>query len=353
MVWISFLFMISLAWSEQLPKLLTKYGSESLRYISMDGKITYLQKKPGVLGLISNFRSVDFLTDVSTSNFLVTGSRDKIKLVIEVIPNVHTEYNLIRNHQLYIVNWGKSNPKELGIGRNARLHLKDEWLTYYHAYDRMLNVQNLSTQKKYQIRLAKKDNPFFLPEAVMLTNDTVIYTDVNESGHAALISYNLATKVSSVIFRAPQTATKLEICSNQDYLAIGEFPYEGVNRGSKIMHIKITEGMNLAGYETIYNTIDQDIGNMVCHPEGVYFIKTMSQDKAFTTKITDAVRLDLKTQKIDAKSSLGNVTQLIEMDGRIMIPFRGEFYVLEGESNLANDVLKKAPSAKEELPLDI
>ena len=48
-----------------------------------------------------------------------------------------------------------------------------------------------------------------------------------------------------------------------------------------------------------------------------------------------------------------NVTQLVEMDGRVLVPFRGEFFVLEGKNNLGDDTLKSAPSPQEELPLEI
>lgn len=354
MHWISFIFLMSFVFGEELlPKFLTKHSPDTLRYISMDGMTAYVQKKPGVLGLINSFKSVEFLTDSADSDFLVTGSPDKIRMAIEVIPNPHTEYNLLKNHKILVTGWGSTQTKEIGLGKKPRLHLKDEWITFFDAYEKILHIQNVVTQKKYEIRLANKANPFFIPDAVMVAQDNVTYTDINESGYAALISYNLATKISAVIYRAPQSGTRLELCRNEGYLAVGEFPYEGLNRGSKIMHIKVGAETNLAGYTTIYSSVDQDLGNIVCHPKAVYFIKTMRQDKKFHTKTTDAVRLDLKTQAIESKTTEGNISQLIEMDERIMIPFRGDFYVIEGKSNLSNDTLKAPPSSNEELPLDL
>jgi len=67
--------------------------------------------------------------------------------------------------------------------------------------------------------------------------------------------------------------------------------------------------------------------------------------------VTEAVKLEIKTQNIEAKTSLKAVSQIIEMDGRVLVPFRGEFFVLEGQSNLGDDTLK-TPS-KEELQIDI
>lgn len=319
----------------------------------MDGRTVYIQKKPGVLGLVSSFRAVDFLSDSSASDVLVTGSHNKIRLAIEVIPNAHLEYNLIKNHKIFIVNWGNAQAKEVGQGKAARLHLKDDWITFYDGYSRILHIHDLPSQKKYEIKLSTKSNPFFIPEVIMVSSDHVTYTDINEDGYAALISYNLSTKISSIIYRSPQTGTRLELCREESYMAIGEFPYDGVNRGSKIMHIKLQGQINLAGYSTIYNSAVPDIGNIVCTKDAVFFIKTMGQNKVLTTKTTDAVKLDINSQKLEEKTSLGNVTQLLEMDGRVMVPFRGEFYVIEGISNLGNDTLKAIPSKQEELPLDI
>lgn len=352
MAWISlFVFFISLHAAE-LPYFLTKHAPETLRFISMDGRYAYVQKKPGVLGLVSSFRSVDFLSVPNQSDFLVKASRFKKRLAIEVIPNAHDEYNLLKQHKIFVVDYGNSSPREVGQGRSARLHWGDEWISYYDAYEKTLRVQNLVTQKRYDIRLSKKANPFFVPDVEMVSSNTLIYTDINEAGFAAMISYNLITKSSNVVYRAPQTATRLELCQQENYIAIGEFPYDGVSRGSKILHIKTSNVINLAGYTTMYSSIEQDIGNIVCLPESIYFVKTMTQDKQLNFRVTEAVKLDLRSQQIEAKSDLKHVTQLIEMDGRVLIPLRGQFLVLEGKFNLGDDTLKSVPN-KEELQIDI
>jgi hypothetical protein len=351
MAWISLIFLLAIGFAQEPPKFLTKHSPESLRYISIDGRMAYVQKKPGLLGLVSSFRSVDFLSETSTSDFNVTGSRDKVRLAIEAIPNAHTEYNLIKNHKIFIVQWGNSQAKEVAQGRASRLHLKDEWLTYFNAYDQVLHILNLVTSKKYEIKLSVKANPFFVPEAIMINSETVIYTDVNEAGIAAMVAFNLVTSKSTIIYKASQSATRLELCRNNDYLALGEFPYEGVERGSKIMHIKLPNtGLNLTGYDTVYATVEQDVGNMVCLADSIFFIKSLGVNKVLKTKMTDAVRLDLKTQKVETKTNMGTLTQLLEMDGRVLVPFRGDFFVIEGPNNLGSDVLK---NNKEELPIDI
>jgi hypothetical protein len=91
---------------------------------------------------------------------------------------------------------------------------------------------------------------------------------------------------------------------------------------------------------------------MICLPDHLYFVKTLSTDQQLNLKISEAVKLDLKSKRVETKSNLKSVSQIIEMDGRIMIPFRGAFYVIEGRANIGEDILKSVPT-KEELQIDI
>lgn len=349
MAWISLFFMIMSLEAAPLQKFLTKHSPETLRYISMDGRYAYVQKKPGVLGMVSSFRSVDFLTETNSNDFLVKSSRFRGRLAIESISNAHTEMSLVKNHNIFVVDYGNTVTRPVGSGRNAKLHLRDEWITYYNIIDKVIHIQNLVTQKKFEIKMSKKANPFFIPDVEMISAKTVAYTDVNESGYAALVSYDLESLKSTVIYKSTQSATRLELCKSEEYIGVGEFPFDGVVRGSKIQTIPLNSSMNLASMTTIYSSIEQDIGNIICLPRSIYFVKTMNNDKVLNHKITEAVKLDVKTENVEAKSDLKSVAQIIEMDGRVMVPFRGEFLVIEGTANIGDETLK----AKEELQIDL
>lgn len=354
MVWISFFLGLTInLYAKELPKFLTKHSIETLRYITSDGRYAYLQKRPGVLGLVSSFRSTDFISDSSKSDFIVKDSRFKQRLIIEIVPNAHTEYNLFKNHKIQVVDWGRSNPKLIGEGRSPKLHLMDEWISFYNAYERVITLQNILTQKKFEIKLSPKQSPFYTPEVEMITADTIVYTEINEKGYSALVQHNLITKKNNVLYRSNQTGTRIELCQEKGYLGIGEFPYDDIARSSKIMQIKLTGSTNLAGFTTIYSSTDPDLGNITCHSDSIYFIKTMTHIKKLNYKQTEAVKLDLKTEKIQTLTDLSTVTQIISMDGRVMVPSRGEFYVLEGTSNLSDDKLKAPTNFNEELPLEI
>lgn len=353
MVWISLFILSFNLFAKELPKFLTKHPLDSIRYITLDGRYAYLQKKQGVLGMVSSFRSIDFISDNSQSDFLVKDSRFKRRLVIETIPEYQKEYNVFKNHKISVIEWGKTQLKEIGQGRGSRLHMDDEWITYYDTMEKVINIQNILTQKKFQIKLSPKTSPYFMPEVEMVSADTIVYTDSNDKGFSALIQYNLVTQKSNILYKSTQNGTRMELCQAKGYLAIGEFPYDDIARSSKIMQIPISGSTNLAGYSTLYSSTDVDLGNIICSEKAIYFVKTLTHVKKINHKVTEAVRLDLKTTKIQTITDLGVVTQLISMDGRILIPYRGEFYVLEGTANLTDDKLQAPSQGTEELPLEI
>lgn len=357
MVWIN-LLLLSLLTAEAAPKtqgpekLLTKHSVDAIRYIDGDGRVAYVRKRPGVLGIVSSFRSEEFVSETPQSDFLVTATSMKKKVIVEIIKNQHTVFNIMRSNKLMAFNWGEIKGKEVGSGMAARLHMADEWLSFYQPEKSSLMVKNLITEKAYELKLAPKANPFFIPEITMVASDLIVYTDINDQGLAAVISYNLLTKKSEVLYKSSQTATRMELCQQENFLAMGEFPYEGVNRGSKIMTIPILSTFNLGGFTTLYESKEQDVGNMICLDDGIYFIKTLNQNPDLGLKTTDAVKVNIKTGALIQKTNLGTANQLINMDGRVLLPHRGTFYVLEGEYNLSSETLKST-TPKEELPLDL
>lgn len=331
----------------EAPKLLTKHGVNSIRYISMDGRVAYVNKRPGVLALVGFFQSKDFLTVSQSSDFIVHASKDKVRILIEVIPSMHTEYNLLKEHKIHVSKFGDTSTKEVGVGQNARLHLADEWMSYYRPKEKEIVIENLVTEKKYSILLSQKPTTFFVPEVIMLNSETVVYTDVNDQGIAGVIAYNLKTAKSTIVFKSSQSGTRIELCRGEDYLAAGEFPYDGITRKSQIVRMKTASASNLLNYDTLYSSLDQDLGNMTCSERAVYFVKTLNQDKKLGLKKTEVAELELKTGKVKVRTDLSHVSHVLNMDGRILAPFRGEFYVLEGEANLATDKLKSPKAGAE------
>jgi hypothetical protein len=353
MVWINLLVICFSIYAKDLPRFLTKHSSQSLRHITADGKYAYVQKRSGVLGLVSHFTSNDFIIDTASTDFLVKDSISKKRLIIEAISGNHQEFNLMKGRRIWIVDWGKTNAREMGLGLVPRLHLDDEWLSFWDRFKEVIVLKNVLTQKEYQIKLGTKNHQFFTPEVEMLNPDTVIYTDITNKGVSQIIQQNLSSGKKTIIYSANQSATKIEMCVQKNYLAFGEFPFDSVTRNSQIYMIRLAESTNLAGYESIYKSPEADIGNMVCEEDNIFFVKTTKQNKKLNLRNTEAAKLELKTTQLQVLSDLGSVTQLVAMDNRVLIPFRGEFYVLQGASNISEDKLMQPSAPSEELPLEL
>ena len=330
----------SLAFAQRLPKLLTKQSLDNIRFINSTGRYTYYQKKPGVLNLSTNYRNQDFITTDSNSGFLISGSRDGLKLILQTIPNFHTEPNLIKNHKISVMNMGNTVVTDVGEGILPQLHLADEWLTWYMPYEKQLKIQQLKTKKTFEIKLSNKTNPFFRPQAVMLNPEIVAHTDMNDQGYEAILATNIATKKTQLIYKSPRLGNRLEICSHKGYIAYGEFPYTDSKSFSKISISKNNQGVSLNNFTTMYETDDNDIGRMVCLENSIYFVKTVQHNKKLGMKRTEAAQINLNNNQVTIRSDLEQVSQIINMDGRVLIPFRESVYVLEGESNLGDDTLK-------------
>ena len=52
-----------------LPKFITKQALNNLRFISLDGKITFSQKKNGILTFSTKYKSQDILTKKPNTEF--------------------------------------------------------------------------------------------------------------------------------------------------------------------------------------------------------------------------------------------------------------------------------------------
>lgn len=324
----------------RLPRFLTKQSIENIRFIDSTGRYTYYQKKPGVLNLSTNFRNQDFVTVDSNSAFIMSGSRDSQKIILETIPNYHTEPNLLKNHKISVLTMGNVAMTDIGEGRNPRLHLNDEWITWFMPYEKTIHVQQIKTKKNAEIKLSNKINPFFQPQMVLLNPETLVYTDMNEQGYEAILSTNISTKKTQVIYKTPRLGNRLEICSHKGYIAYGEFPYTDTKSFSKISISKNSQGYSLNNFIAIYQSSDNDIGRMVCLENSIYFVKTTEHDKKLGLKKTEAAQINLTNNQVIIKSDLEQVSQIINMDGRILIPLRENVYVLEGLNNLGEDSLK-------------
>lgn len=326
----------------ELPKFAAKQSLENIRFMTQDGRYTYSQKRSGALSMATSFKSVDVLANPPGTNYAVTSSEARRKMVVEVESQWHQNMDLNKINDIMVGAFNGVKFEKVGKGRVPRLHLDDEWLTWFDPQEKVIHVQFLRTPDRHHvIRLGKKNNGFFFPEVVMLNPETILYTDINDKGFSALLAWNLVEKKMTVVRKSEVSGTRLELCRRDNMIVMGEFSYDDTNRGTTIMVQAWKDAPRLGGFTTVYRVSDNDLGQMICGANNkLWFVKTMSEDRKLNIRETEAALMEFPSGRITVKSELERVTNLIDMDGRILLPLREDIFVLEGSPGSDSDTLK-------------
>lgn len=345
MRFISSLFLISFtlfAAESKLKVLKTKQSLNNIRFISSNGKFTYFQKRSGELLLSKNYKNLEVLTNKSDTEYFIYSSISKKNLIIEVDDSFNSIMSYLKMNKLFIVPYGTEKATEIGEGKAPKLHLDDQYFSLFNPKEKSIEYYNLSSSKKvFTVKLANSLNPFYIPETSMLTNYDIIYTDINQEGQNAIIWHSILDKKSQTIYKSSLSGGKLEYCLMDKKLYIGEFSFGDIPNPSKIVEIPLYNNEHFKNSNILYQTQQSDIGNMNCMNNKIFFIKTLSYNKGLNLKSSEVAMYDLKENKTTVLSDLKYVTQIIRLDDLLVAPFRGEYYLVQGEANLIQDGIKK------------
>jgi hypothetical protein len=321
---------------ESVKKLLTKQELFNIRFISHDGKYTYYQRRSGSLLLSSNYKVKELLKGKLSTQYQVYSSMVRKNMVFEKNEHFHTYLGLRNPRKLY---WSKFGGKKLwpmGKGSHPRLHLNDKWASYINLNKKVIYFKNFNDDVlNFSIKLKSILNPYFIPEVIMLNKETVIYTDVNNKGLTGIISFNRSTKKSEVIHKTSEVSTRIELCQSKSSIFVGLFPYTTPYKS----HIyKFEKGsINFQKSRPIYTSKSNDLGHIVCNQnkDNISFIQEVNKEKNFHEVVT----FNLKDKKINTLSSVKYATQFYNMDGKLILPFRGQYFILDGDQEFGDDSL--------------
>lgn len=335
------LFFTEVIAKTQLPELSTKQQLTNLRYISADGKVSYFQNNSGKLIMTTMFKNFDILNFKKYADFQVFVSQSKKKILVEVDSTHITNLDITKNNDIYLGDFSGKEVELVGSGTSIKLHLLDNYSSYFEVKKGLLHILNNKTKKELTvIQLRNNLNPFFIPSVVMTLPTKVLYTDINKDGLQALLEYDLVTGKFKPIHKAKASGVKLETCFVDDKLVVGEFSHPSINRGSSITYYNVTNG-TLSSPQLVYSSSLEDIGNMHClNEKEIYFIKTFAQDSFINYNKTDVAQLNLLSKDVTIKSDLLKATQIYAMDDRILIPYQDKTLVVTGSNNLDLDKLK-------------
>ncbi|MDP7318989.1 MAG: hypothetical protein QF441_00195 [Bacteriovoracaceae bacterium] len=337
------LTLFSISIQAEVAQLQTKQDISKIRYISSDGKFTYYQKNSGELQLSTNYNFTTLLKKPKLTQYNLFTSPKESVLIIEAIEQYYSNQGLRKNNTVYTSAVGEQEKVEkIGNGRSPKLHLDDNWISFYQPQKGNIVFHNLSAKiPSKKITLTNKINPYFIPTVGMITPNDIIYTDLNLKGLSALIQYSFIEKKFSTIYKAKSPGTKIEFCRYQNKLIVGEFPHSGVESKSSIRVIPLFKNKNYQNQSVIYTNGLNDIGNMVCKKNKVFFIRTNEYHPQINKGDTDIYSLDIESKKIKRQTNFKNVTQIIPMGNLILTVEKGKYYIVEGNQKLINDQIKE------------
>lgn len=346
------LFTITKTECAELVKLSTKQSVNNLRYISKNGKFTYFQRRSGSLLLSTNYKAVEVVKGSLGSQYSVIGSRAQKKLIISQDPYYNNFYGIRHNLKLHQVEYGGMESKEIGVGLNPVLHLDDNWVSFYDSHLKNIFFKNLNSESlSFKILLGNSLNPYFIPQAEMISEDLILFTDINNQGIPGVILFNRKNNSLTPFYKSKTYNSKVEICSNSTHFFIGVF---GLNRTGKFSSIIKFDKKNMKPDkgESIYSSNRNDFGQMICNydEEGIYFIKNYSSDKKEKYEIA---QLTLSNKEIKSLSSVGVASSLVQMDGLLLLPFRGDYFIVKGNATIVNDSILVNPKVPAPIVLKV
>ena len=329
-----------------LPELLAKQAVGNIRFLSQDGKFTYYQKRSGSLLYSSNYKVVEMLKGQIGTQYTVIGTSARKKIIVMQNQIFHTFYSLRAQEKIFLLNFGDTTLREVGMGSAAALHINDSWLSYYDYYLKTITFENTANAAlKFTIKLNNKINPYFTPQVVMGDENTIYYTDLSETGAVGLLQFQRNTGKAEIIFKANTPMLKAEICLNNNALVMGLFGINYSPEGTTIYRAPLPIS-DFSKRETIYNSSVNDFGQMVCDfsKENITFIKNFGTNERYSTDLVD---LNPQTKAITLLSEMKTITSVINMDGTLLALDKGKYFIVKGNTDYKNiDSLKSLPPSE-------
>lgn len=324
-----------------LPVLKAKQALDNIRFISSDGKFTYYQRRSGDLQISTNYSNELVLEGPKFTEYIVTASENRKKLLITKDTSFHSQMSHHKTKEIFTASFGGHKPELAASGVNPKLHLKDAFMSYYLPKEKEIKIQRFEGKKTLSIKLVNPVNPFYLPQVFMLTPNDVIFSDINSKGHEAFLARSFLDNETKTVFKSTYPGSKIEGCFDEKNLFVGEFDRGNGKTGSRILKIPLYNNKNYQNFEVLYQSQQGDLGNIVCRDNNIFFIKTMAYNQELNLKETEVASLSPASLEVEILSDLDHVTQLVDMDGAVLAPFRGQYHIVRGKADLTNDSIKK------------
>jgi hypothetical protein len=326
-----------------LPELLTKQSVSNIRFLSQDGKFTYYQKRSGSLLYSTNYKVQEVIKGELGAEYNLIATPYRLKIAVSQNNNFQNFISMRAKQNIYLITYGETSYRKVGLGIYPKLHVKDLWISYFDAYEKTLFFENtVNSVLKFSIKLNNKINPYFIPQVVMSDEDTVYYTDLNENGTPGLIKYKRSTNKTDVLYKANHPSVKFEICQLDSQLIFATFGIRSSTDGAVMSKLPLTSE-DFSKREVFYQSEHNDLGHLICNLDNsqVYFIKNYGNK---TAPVYEAASVEVGTKNITMLTELKYVTNIINMDGNLLTQDKGKYFIVKGQTDYKTiDSLKLSP----------
>ncbi len=345
-IYVLFIVTIQLSFAKEpknnleLKKIIAKQALYNIRFVSSDSSFTIYQKHTGGLFLSTNYSVKKIIDGEENSQYNIIGDRSMNNIIITRKSHFHQKFNPNRDHDIFLMPYGGDTVNSIGKGIAPNLHLTGNFISFFKPTKNIIKLKKLSLPtKSIEIPLPQPANPFFRPDVRMINENEAIIYQQNSSGIGIITIYDIKNKQEKIIFKAKDYQSRLEICLKSNDLFIFTSVYlQTKNATSKLIRFS----MNNNKIETLYESKKFDLGMMACKidKENIFFIKNYGQMKK---NYFDVARFNIKNTSLDKVTNEDYITNIFEMDGRLIAVSNGIQMLLIGDNSLKKDSI---PSLK-------
>jgi len=315
----------------QIVPFIPKDKSSNLIYQTADDQIRYLLQNQNTLSLVEIAKSTQIhKSNSDIAQIEVIATKTKKHILVQEDDQPFSYFNPKKNKKIY---WGKFQGNTLnllGEGSMPKLHLDDQWASFFDAEKKSIQFESLELlgKQSYKINLNNKYSSYFLPEVSFIDYDQVLYTDINEKGEEALITYNLKNKSFSFIHKVVGPGKKISFCLQEKEIIIAEFDLTSSPQLS-LFSISYRGDKNFSDKKNYLTDYNKYLPRILCSPKdkSVFLLKYSAS---------------LEKQRFGSQSILVNISipkvntleipfdrffsQLYLMDDRILLQSSGKIY---------------------------
>ena len=330
--------------AEKLKEIISKQELSNIRFVSNDSSFTIYQKNSGDLFLSTHYAVKKILSSEENTQFNLHREVNSPYILITKKSNYNQNFNPNQEHELFFLAYGKDKIEKLGIGITPTSHLNGEFLSFYKpSVNKIILHKKTLPTNTFDIPTNKPTNPFFRPQAIMLDPENIIFTEQNSSGIGQVIFYNLKTQTKKSIFQNKNYQFRLELCRIEKNLYVFESNYlESAETHSTFINLNLNDSNK---NKVIYESNLIDIGNIICNfdKDSVLFIKNFGSKNKTNF---DVAKIFLQDGKIERLTEEGHITNIFNMDGRIIVTNNGQQMLLFGENSLKKDSIPHSNDEK-------